>query len=148
MTTLAAFKRLVEPGDRLRCIAHEYIPDRVGEEFVVDRVGPTVMDLTWHDAPYRFEWPAASAVVVVSEDRLAYILTNRKGQFLIHHQLVKVGENDRRQTLRLIREDVLADVAAIDGMPYSDIGEALGKILAMIDGVAAVVDDMLAEAQG
>ena len=85
---LAEFKRLVEPGDWIRCETNEYIPDRAGQEFLVERVGPSVMSLRWKGVPYRFEWPKASAVVEVSAAGISYILTNRHGQFLVRHELL------------------------------------------------------------
>ncbi len=86
--TLAEFKRLVQVGDQLRCTVHEYIPDRVGEVFTIEHPGPSVMRLRWGTRPYRFEWPKAADVVEVSEAGISYILTNRRGQFLVRHELV------------------------------------------------------------
>ncbi len=89
MVTLAEFKRLVKPGDKFRCEMNEYIPNRAGDVYVIERVGPVVMDLRRHVTPFRFEWPKAAAVVEVSESGIAYILTNRYGQFLVRHALLK-----------------------------------------------------------
>ncbi len=87
--TLAEFKRLVRVGDQLRCVMHDYIPNRMGEVFTIEHAGPSVMRLRdEHMRPMRFEWPKATDVVEVSEEGITYMIHNKQGRFLIRHELV------------------------------------------------------------
>ncbi len=52
---------------------------------------------------------------------------------------------DRREAIRLIREDAKADAKRYDGMPLTGqtVAEAFGNTLAMIDALAHVIDTIL-----
>ena len=55
--------------------------------------------------------------------------------------------SDRRKTVKMIRDDALADAKAIDGLEFTgkNVGDAIGKVLAMVHALAAVLDEVLDE---
>ena len=83
---LSEFKRLVEVGDRFRCVYNERIPSRAGETFTVEKVGSSVITFRWEGKPYRFEWPKAADVDSVSTDGITYRLS--KGE-AVRHELLR-----------------------------------------------------------
>ena len=82
IATLAAFKRSISVGDTFHSIYNERIPSRAGESFTVTKAGPSVMTFDWNGKPYRFEWPKASNVVMVSEKGITYRLP--RGELVRH----------------------------------------------------------------
>lgn len=55
--------------------------------------------------------------------------------------------SDRRETLKLIREDVFTDAASLDGMPFDGmtVGTMFGNLLAMVGGLVSVIETLIPE---
>lgn len=85
--SLASFKRSVDVGTCLRYIEQTVRPELIGHVFTFTKVGSSVcrgkVDNRGDDngVDFVWDWPKASAVIEVTDDRLSYTLakTDRRG---------------------------------------------------------------------